>query len=241
MSGNVLEELIVFTYANVLLSLVALSEIAPIIQQSQRYATAHNFIGHPIPGYEKPGILLTAEAAEALLRVQERVERDGYCLVVYDGFRPLSAVDYFVKWAYDGGDESQKRWYYPFLPSKRDMVEKGYIARKSAHCRGSTVDLTLIKKGGELHPPTPHDVVLNDGRHITVLDDGTVDMGTSFDFLDVASHPKSRLISPQAQKMRAYLRSVMEEEGFKISRVEWWHFVMIREPFPAESFDYSVK
>lgn len=222
-----------FTYADVLMVLVLLSESAPTIEQSQRYATVNNFTGHIIPGYEKPGVLLTKEAVLALIRVQERVQKDGYNLVVYDGFRPICAVDYFIQWAYDGGDESQKQWYYPFLDSKKEMVEKRYIARKSAHCRGSTVDLTLIKWGETVHAPIPRDVILADGRRITVLDDGTVDMGTSFDFLDSSSHPNSTLVSVDAQKMRKYLRSVMEDAGFNISRVEWWHFELVDQPFPA--------
>lgn len=218
---------------------VYLKDIDPTIQQFPRYEMAENFLGRQIDGYRKGvGIVLSCQAAKALKKAQERVAQDGYELVVYDGYRPQIAVDDFIRWAEDEADQSKKEEYFPRV-DKKDLFRLGYIAQRSRHSRGSTVDLTLIKKGEECHKPFGVEVVLADGSIIKRLDDGTLDMGTSFDFFDVASWGKSLLVSKEAQKNRNYLANVMKENGFEDLPEEWWYFVLKDEPFPRTYFDFS--
>jgi zinc D-Ala-D-Ala dipeptidase len=223
---------------------VYLHEIDPTIKISPRYYGNENFVGKTVDGYEKPVIIVTRQAAEALKKVQEAVKRDGYSLVVYDGYRPQRAVNHFLRWSEAVQDQQKKSQYYPRI-NKAYVRELGYVATKrSGHSRGSTVDLTIIDDKKVLHAPEEAVRTLLDGFTITVLDDGTVDMGSSFDLFDVASHTENDLIAEQYKVPRAYLKSVMEKHGFKNYAGEWWHFTLNNEPFPADQdssyFDFPV-
>ena len=150
-----------------------------------------------------------------------------------------------MAWAQDIGDQVQKELYYPNV-NKADVFELGYLVEKSSHSRGSAVDLTVIplshvpafhaSKGAE----TAEQRRLKDGRSITFLRDGSVDMGCHFDFFDVAAHPVEDLVSDTAQAMRLYLRAHMVAEGFEPYDKEWWHFALANEPFPETCFDFDV-
>jgi zinc D-Ala-D-Ala dipeptidase len=218
-------------------------EVDPTIRISLRYAGKENFIGKPIAGYKKPVCILTKQAAYALKKVQEEIQKDGYALVVYDAYRPQKAVNAFIEWAQDPHDQSKKPYYYPRV-DKSHVFQLGYIAKKSGHSRGSTVDLTIIRVGNEVHDIKEKKRVLKDGYTITFLDDGTVDMGSSFDLFDEASHPESILIEESHAAMRRYLQKIMEKHGFTISSTEWWHFTLRDEPFPAHKetsyFDFDI-
>lgn len=216
---------------------VYLSSIDPSIQQAVRYAGGHHFLARPVKGYHsEASVVVTQKTAEALKRVQERVKKDGYELVVYDGYRPQHAVDDFRS-AFLNNIQA-KAHYFP-REAAEDLFKKGYVARRSGHSRGSAVDLTIIKKGKKVYAPQPKKRILSDGFKLFYLDDGTVDMGTSFDLFDVASWGKSTLVPVEAQKMRAYLAHVMNEAGFKGFRKEWWHFTLVDEPFRAIYFDFA--
>lgn len=218
---------------------VYLHDVDPTIIQSIRYATAENFLGCPVVGYNSDSkVVMTKKAALALAVVQKEVAKDGYELVVYDAYRPQKAVDHFVYWGKDISDQKKKKEYYPYL-EKKDVFALKYVAAKSGHSRGSTVDLTLIKKGNKVKPVEISERILSDGRKVLYLDDGTVDMGTSFDFLDKASHGTSNLVSPEIQKMRNCLKRKMS--AFKVSEREWWHFTLISEPFPTTYFDFEFE
>jgi len=208
---------------------VYLHEVDPTIIISLRYATQENFIGEKIDGYNKPVLIVTNQAAQALKRVQAEVKKDGYCLVVYDGYRPQQAVDHFVRWSEQISDQSKKKQYYPRV-NKADVFELGYVAKRSGHSRGSTVDLTLIKIGQKPHNVKEKERVLLDGYKITFLDDGTIDMGSSFDLFDTASHYENNLIKHKYKKLRTYLKNAMEKHGFKNYAEEWWHFTLKDEP-----------
>lgn len=224
---------------------VYLHEVDPTIQTSVRYATAHNFVGMPVDGYKKPVIIMTRQAAQALKAVQAEVNNDGYSLVVYDAYRPQRAVDHFMRWADEVKDQSKKLQYYPRV-NKADVFELGYVAKRSGHSRGSTVDLTLIKKDAQVHDVVESTRNLLDGFTVTFLDDGTVDMGSSFDLFDVASHFENDLIAPEYKALRTYLKSVMEKHGFVPYAEEWWHFTLKNEPYPAAHgassyFDFVIE
>ena len=180
---------------------------------------------------------MTNQAAQALKKVQEAVSKDGYELVVYDAYRPQRAVNHFMRWSEDVADQEKKSQYYPRV-NKADVFELGYVAKRSGHSRGSTVDLTLIKQGRKVQPIVEKSHALVDGYTIKILDDGTIDMGSSFDLFDIASHFKNDLIAQEHKALRAYLKAVMEEHGFKDYAEEWWHFTLKNEPYPA-SLDTS--
>ncbi len=134
---------------------VALSRVAPSIIQEMRYTTRHNFVGERIDGYRQPLCILTRPAAEALRRAQLRLLSQGYSLKVYDCYRPQRAVDHFVRWAEDLDDQAMKAEFYPNVDKTR-LFADGYIAEKSGHSRGSTVDLTVVRLPARpTHPYTP--------------------------------------------------------------------------------------
>lgn len=216
---------------------VYLRIIDPTIVQSVRYASEFNFVGTPINWYHSAEIILTKQAAEGLKTVQEVLKAYNYCLVVYDGYRPQTAVDHFISWSQDD-DISQKELYYPTI-EKPDLF-KGYIAKKSGHTRGSTVDLTIIELGKSLHPIEEKDITLANGERIKFLDDGSVDMGSSFDILHPVSHHDTDLIPQECLDKRNFLRKIMEEHGFKAYSKEWWHYTLIDEPYPETYFDFPI-
>jgi D-alanyl-D-alanine dipeptidase len=217
---------------------VYLHEVDPTIQVSLRYYGNENFLGRTVKGYKKPVLIMTRQAAQALKKVQQDVKKDGYSLLVYDAYRPQQAVDNFMSWSLDIKDQERKSQYYPRVDKAR-VFELGYVAERSGHTRGSTVDLTLIKDGQTVHDIVEKKRALLDGFSVTYLDDGSVDMGTSFDLFDIASHHENNLIPQEFKKMRTYLKDVMLKHGFKIIDEEWWHFTLVNEPYPASRGDSS--
>lgn len=197
---------------------VYLDEHIPGIKLEPRYATANNFTANVIPGYNRKTCILSIEAANALKKVQADLKIQGLALKVYDAYRPQQAVNYFVQWAKDLSDTTNKRIYYPKV-KKSELFEKGYIAARSGHTRGSTVDLTIInlKTGVEL------------------------DMGTPYDYFSPLSWPNSKGVSAQAQSNRWTLQRVMEKHGFLHLPTEWWHFTLDEEPYPNTYFDFAVE
>lgn len=225
------------------LGFVYLHEIDPTILTSVRYASSENFTGKPVTGYKKPVIILTKQAAEALKKVQAAIKKDGYGLVVYDGYRPQISVDHFVEWG-KMHEISKQAQYYPKI-ARHKILGLGYVASRSSHSRGSTVDVTLIQLNKALEPIKETDRRLLDGSKVKYLDDGTIDMGTSFDLFDKASHHVSYLIDKRYKKARSYLKIVMEMHGFKPAQKEWWHYTLENEPYNADSdnnyFNFPVE
>ncbi len=185
---------------------------SPSIRYEMRYAGTDNFIGSPVDGYEEPICYLTKEAAIAVQKVQASLQKEGQTLRVYDCFRPQRAVDHFVRWAKELNDTKMKSAYYPGV-NKKELFKLGYIAAKSGHSRGSTLDLTI---------------------------DG-LDMGTPFDFFDPRSHTESDAVTKEQHKNRMRLKKVMEENGFQNYAEEWWHFTLKDEPFKERYFDFAIK
>lgn len=221
---------------------VYLHQVIPDIQVSLRYATEENFVGAIIDGYYDNVSIMTERAALALKQVQKTAQDHGYELVIYDSYRPQKSVNHFSRWSKDETDSQIKKdSYYP-RTNKEETFQLGYIAAKSGHTRGSTVDLTIIERGKRVrHPLTPKERVLQENLSFLYLDDGTVDMGSSFDLLDPVSSTDSPLIDDQHRKMRLTFKSWMEAAGFKNYAKEWWHFTFIDEPFPDTYFDFDVK
>ena len=197
---------------------VYLSAIDTSIKYDLRYLTDQNFIGSPIEGYQNNVLIVTEKTALALHKIQQAVLKEGFSLQIYDAYRPQQAVDHFVKWATVLEDTLMKHQYYPKVP-KSKLFQLGYIASKSGHSRGSTVDLTLV--------------------NLTTKQ--VVDMGSPYDFFGEESHPFYTKISTEQRSNRLYLRKVMLEYGFRPYENEWWHFTLVQEPFPNTYFNFPVK
>jgi D-alanyl-D-alanine dipeptidase len=197
---------------------VTLNEFLPGAVYDVKYYTGDNFVGTRVDGYEAPMVLLTIEAATALKAVQADVTRFGLSLKFFDGYRPQMAVDHFMRWAEDIGDTRTKSAHYPDV-DKRNLFRDGYIAARSGHSRGSTVDLTLVDKAT--------------GKEL--------DMGTPFDFFGPESWPENPDFTPQVRANRALLRTVMLTHGFKPYEAEWWHFTLKEEPYPETYFNFPVE
>lgn len=197
---------------------VSVGEAVPDVILEIRYYTTCNFIGERIDGYEQPVALMTREAAATLKRASDELMEKGLRMVIYDAYRPQRAVDHFVRWAEDVADVRMKPVFYPEV-DKADLFERGFIARRSSHSRGSTVDLTLLdEKSG-----TP------------------LDMGGPFDFFGELSHPDYPGVTPAQHANRMLLRETMLKHGFKPLSTEWWHFTLRDEPYPDTYFDFPVR
>lgn len=196
---------------------VLLAEAVPDAIQEIRYYTTYNFVGDRIDGYEQPISFITKEAGEALHAASETVKAQGYRLKIFDAYRPQKAVDHFVRWSKDLADTRMKQYFYPDL-DKSVLFEQGYIAEKSGHTRGSTVDLTLFDMASERE----------------------VDMGGTFDFFGELSHPDYRGITDEQYAMRMVLRDAMVGAGFKPLVEEWWHFTLENEPYPDTYFTFPL-
>jgi D-alanyl-D-alanine dipeptidase len=218
---------------------VYLSQFAPDIQQSVRYATVNNFLARPAKGYLAEEIIITRKAAEKLVQIQRELKRQGFELVIYDGYRPQKAVEDFYEWSSSESDQVAKKIYYPQI-EKNILFDIGFISRKSSHTRGSTVDLTLIEVGKKLSKIQILQRELVDGTFIPFLDDGTMDMGSSFDLFHEVSYHDTSLVTLTHLKNRALLKEMMIEHGFAPYSKEWWHYAMKDEPFPDSYFNFDI-
>lgn len=196
---------------------VVLADYVPHIVQEIRYYSTYNFIGERIDGYEEPCALLTKEAARALKSVSNEMIVHGYRLKIFDAYRPACAVKHFVLWGIEDQDIRMKPYFYPDL-QKQELFEQGYIAKKSSHSRGSTVDLTLLD--------------MSTGKEL--------DMGSPFDLFSVVSHPDYKGITEQQYENRMMLQRAMVRNGFEPIDCEWWHFTLKDEPYPDTYFEFPV-
>lgn len=197
---------------------IYVDEIIPDILIDLRYAGTNNFLGTKVTGYNTSRAILTEPAAKALKQVQEDLKTKGYCLKIYDAYRPQRAVDHFIKWSKDGNDTLMKHKFYPDL-QKKELFRLGYIATKSGHSRGSTIDLTIVE-----------------------ADSGNlVDMGGSYDFFGDISHHSSKEVTTEQKQNRELLRTMMLKHGFLPYPQEWWHYTYRPEMFPNTYFDFEVE
>ncbi|MFI6877670.1 M15 family metallopeptidase [Streptomyces sp. NPDC050400] len=220
---------------------VALSDVDPTIIQEMRYFTEHNFVGEPIDGYKKPMCILTRPAAKALHKAQAGLLKKGYSLKVYDCYRPQRAVDHFVRWAKDLDDQRMKPEFYPQVDKTR-LFADGYIAEKSGHSRGSTVDLTIVKLPARpTRPYVPGEqLAACYGAQKDRFPDNSVDMGTGFDCFDTLAHTDDPRVQGVQRANRDLLRDALGGEGFVNLPEEWWHYTYKPELFPDTYFDFPI-
>ncbi|MDG0812517.1 M15 family metallopeptidase [Cohnella rhizosphaerae] len=197
---------------------VYLDEVIPSAVYEIRYYSDYNFVGARVDGYKAPYAVMTQQAAKALQAVAADLAAKGYKLVVYDAYRPQKAVDHFIRWSKDPKDQKTKDVFYPDT-DKRKLFKLGYLASKSGHSRGSTVDLSIAG--------------LKTGK--------AVDMGGSFDFLGPVSAHGAKLANAAQTANRNLLKKAMEKRGFKAYDKEWWHYTLAKEPYPKTYFNFDVE
>ena len=197
---------------------VVLNDYIPDMKFEIRYYSDYNFVGERIDGYEAPLAFLTQEAADALREVNDELAEMNLTLKIYDAYRPQRAVNHFVKWSKNLRDTKMKKYFYP-EKNKRVLFREGYIARRSGHSRGSTVDLTLYD----------------------LSNDVDVDMGGTFDYFGERSHTDYKRITKTQHDNRMLLKDIMLRHGFKSIRTEWWHFTLKDEPYPNTYFDFPIE
>ncbi|MEV7046361.1 D-Ala-D-Ala dipeptidase VanX [Amycolatopsis sp. NPDC051061] len=196
---------------------VFVDEFAPGLRWDAKYATWDNFTGKPVDGYLANRVVGTRALCAALESAREKAGSLGFGLLLWDGYRPQRAVDCFVRWSRRPEDGRTKPRHYPRI-ARAEMFEKGYVAAKSGHSRGSTVDLTLYH-----------------------LDTGELAaMGGDHDLMDPVSHHGASGITQAETRNRHHLRSVMETCGFRPYEREWWHYTLRDEPYPDTYFDFPV-
>jgi D-alanyl-D-alanine dipeptidase len=183
-----------------------------------RYYSSNNFVGDTIEGYKANRLILTKQSAEALKLVQDELQKQNLCLKVYDGYRPQRAVNHFMRWAKYLNDTIHKQQFYPDV-EKRFLFKEAYIATRSGHSRGSTLDLTLTD--GNTGEP--------------------LDMGSPYDFFGVQSWVDYDKITETQKANRQLLQTVMLKHNFRNYPKEWWHFTLRWEPFPNTYFDFEVE
>lgn len=177
--------------------LVDLAIAAPGVKFELRYATTNNFTGAVLPGYGAARPLFRREAAAALAKVQRELEAIGLGLKVWDAYRPVRGTLGMVAWC-----EANKR---------TDLLDNGYIARRSRHNQGVAIDLTVVdlRTGAEF------------------------DMGTPFDEFSERSHTANATGLHAAN--RAVLGDAMRRAGFVNYVDEWWHFSFdVADPVPFD-------
>lgn len=222
---------------------VYLHDIAPDIEQDLRYATSNNFTGKIVPGYESGNCIMRIKAAHALARVQQELSKKGLGLRIYDCYRPVRAVRAFGKWAKKPSSAEIKQKYFPRL-TKRQLFSKGYIATRSSHSKGNTVDLTLVHLNKELRGNFLQSAA---SKHAKILpqqaqkDDDSLEMGTAFDCFDALTHTHHPMITGQARYNRRLLLSIMQKHGFRNFRMEWWHFTFQDRATSKKHYDFSIK
>lgn len=181
------------------------------IQVELAYATANNFVGKIIDGYDpevRDLALLSSKAALALCQVQNHlIKTKNYGLFIYDAYRPKRAVTYFAQWSASPPENevelAQKKRHYPRV-EKSELFSQGYLSDDSGHCYGNTVDLSLL----DLQTQT------------------FLDMGTIFDFMDKQSYSNAsaEVIGNTAYEHRRILKEAMMLFGFQPYEKEYWHY-----------------
>lgn len=196
---------------------VYVDELVPGIRWDAKYATWDNFTGRPVDGYLANRIVGTTALCAALERARDEAAALGFGLLIWDGYRPQRAVDEFLRWSHEPEDGRTKARHYPRI-ERTAMFELGYVAARSGHSRGSTVDLTLYRlKTGELAA-----------------------MGGDHDLMDAASHHGADGIAEDEARNRETLRAIMEASGFSTYPAEWWHYTLRDEPHRDVYFDFPI-
>lgn len=199
---------------------VYIKTVIPAVELEIRYAGNHNFIGKPIDGYNVPKAIITVEAANMLKKIQLELKKQHLGLKIYDAYRPQKAVNHFVKWAKNLNDTLNKEEFYPNV-KKKNLFKEEYIASRSGHSRGSTVDITIID--------------------LSTDEKKALDMGSPYDFFGKESWVSNQNLTSKQLQNRKILQELMRKYNFKNYPKEWWHFTLRNEPYPNTYFNFPVE
>jgi len=197
---------------------VYITDVVPDVILEIRYYSTYNFLGTRVDDYLSPVAIISEQAAAALKQANDNLRTQGYAVKVFDAYRPQGAVDHFVRWAEDVNDVLTKEYFYPEVEKDRLFVD-GYIAARSGHSRGSTIDLTIVD--------------MRTGKE--------ADMGSPFDYFGPKSHHGTTLVTDEQTSNRLILKEAMESAGFRPYDEEWWHYSLIDEPFPNVYHTFPVR
>jgi len=217
-----------YSFLLTLISLVAFAQLPegfvyakieiPNIEVDLQYCGDNNFVGEIIDGYHANVAIITTQTAAALKLVQAELAKQNLSIKIYDAYRPQRAVNHFVRWAKVVNDTLMKKQFYPRV-DKKNLFRDGYIASKSRHSSGSTLDVTLVNlKTGEV-----------------------LDMGSPYDFFGSESWVENKNLTKVQSKNRKTLQEVMLNNGFRNYAQEWWHFTLRGEPYRNQYFDFLVE
>ena len=201
-------------------SIIDVEQLIPDAVFDLRYASSNNFTGKQVSGYEAAKCLLDQEAAYALQKVQYNAKVKGLSLIIFDCYRPLRAVNDFMKWLDQPEQLQVKDQYHPQL-SKPELLGP-YIAEKSEHSKGFTLDVSLAKQNAN-------------GEY------QEIEMGSSFDLFDPISNTDDPSISLSHRKNRYLLKELMEGEGFIAYDMEWWHFTYSQLGESELYYDFVIR
>ena len=120
--------------------LIELITLDKTLKLDIRYARSDNFVGKPV--YTEARAFLQRPAAEALLKVHQKLKKQNLGLVIFDGYRPWSVTKLF--WEVTPED-------------KRKFVANPKTG--SRHNRGCAVDLSIydLKTGKLIDMPSDFD------------------------------------------------------------------------------------
>lgn len=223
-------------------SFVDIKEVIPDVELDIRYYGPHNFVGERVNGYNAGKCLITKQAAAALAKVQKDLGQFSLSIKIYDCYRPQQAVNHFVQWATQINNTKTRKEFYPTV-DKRNLFKDGYIADKSGHSRGSTIDLTIVPV------PVPKQADYIPGQKLSAcylplnqrFRDNSIDMGTGFDCFNELAHTGNKSIGLGQRINRLLLKSLMEKHGFSNYEKEWWHYTLKNEPYPNTYFDFKIE
>lgn len=197
---------------------VYLDEVLDHALYEVRYYGSNNFIGRPIDGYQTNRPVMTHQAATALREAEQLLYKQGWCLKIFDTYRPQRAVNDFITWSRLEVDTLMKSVYYPYI-AKEHLFRLGYIATRSGHSRGSTIDLTLA----------------------SIYTGKEADMGGAYDYFGEVSHHSYDQLTRSQRTLRQLLKKIMNQVGFRSYVKEWWHYTLNQEPYPDTYFDFVVE
>ncbi|TLU67572.1 peptidase M15 [Thalassotalea litorea] len=192
------------------------------VEYDIRYAGYNNFVGEPVDGYLESKCFIHRDALPALKAIVNELANKQMTLKFFDCYRPEKAVAHFMRWAKDLTDLKTKAQYYPNLP--KSALVGPYIAEKSGHSRGFTIDVTLV----ELDPHGQYQAL---------------DMGSPYDMFDAISNTESPNINAQQKANRELLKNLMQKHGFAAYDMEWWHFTYanMTEVQKQQYYDFDVQ
>jgi D-alanyl-D-alanine dipeptidase len=218
---------------------VYLGDIDPSIIQDMRYATANNFVGKPLAGYQAGECVVKRDVGLGLKAIQQELAKQKLSLKMFDCYRPTRAVADMVRWSRNGKETPAERRYNPAF-RKADLFRLGYIATYSGHSTGSALDLTLVDLTADNSAKFDPAKTYADCTALVAsrAPEGSIDMGTGYDCSDVKANTKSPLITAEQRKWRDTLVVAMRKQGFVNYFREWWHFSL--PGAGGEAYDFPI-